>query len=100
MSTYYSAPSTTPTNLTVDTPGDNAVIVEWSTTAEGVSGYTVSYVRGEVINTVVVSDPLKNNVRLTELTAGVEYSVTVQGFGDLPGPLSDPITVNLAGKLY
>ena len=74
-------------------------MVSWSP-VQDVRGYTVSYVSGETVNTVTVKDPQIQSAIISELIAGVVYIITAQGFSDFPGPVSDPITVNLTGKLH
>ena len=85
------APSAAPTNLQLTPSGNNMVTVTWGPSS-GASRYVVRYNQDEV----TVEDV--EQAILTGLEAGVEYSVTVQGFGDLPGNVSSSETITLQGK--
>ena len=91
----HPAPSGPVTGLNINKPGDNKVIVRW-TPPEYVLGYTV-FLNG--VTNQNISDPSATDATLTELRAGVEHMITVQADGDLPGPLSDPVSVTLAGVI-
>lgn len=77
-------------------PGDGKVVVSWSPT-QNTFGYRVMYTNKEVSNVVVVNESTASNATTSELTAGVQYTISVQAFGHLPSSPSDPVLISLLG---
>ena len=69
-----------------------------------VSRYVVTYGRvgsdSASSSSVAVDEPSATSVTLSDLEAGVQYEVTVQGFADLPGSVSSAAMVMLRGKEF
>ncbi len=76
--------------------GSNEVIVIW-TPPENVLGYTMAYTTGGPTGFKFFDDYIGDNATLMDVIAGEKYSITMQAFGDLPGPISNPITITLRG---
>ena len=96
-------PSGPPTNVQVETLGNNMVRVTWTPPTNincpsNVDCYAITYEADSFANSVSLDDATANSVTLEGLQVGSEYEVRVQAFGDLPGTPSDPIAITLQGK--
>ncbi len=91
-----------PENVRVSPAGNNMVRVSWTPTADTFS-YMVMYeggLQGEQVErkSTSVSGGDAREAILEGLRVDVEYSITVQPFGDLPGMASSEVTITLQGE--
>lgn len=96
----FAVPVVSPSNVAVTPAGENRVRVSWTPTSETLH-YVVTYESstGER-RSVTVPGMAADSAILEGLSVDVEYSITVQAFGDLPGPVSAPAaTITLTGKI-
>ena len=76
--------------------GNNSVNVTWHPLTNA-RQYRVSYQSGSGndLTTITVNH---STAIVRGLTAGVEYSVRIQGLGGLVGPISSPVTTTIQGR--
>ena len=78
--------------------GNSTVNVTWSPLTNAWQ-YRVSYHSGSGndLTTVTVNH---STTIVRGLTAGVEYSIRIQGLGDLVGPISSLVTTTIQGRTF
>lgn len=70
--------------------------VTWSPPTN-VRRYVVTYRNGSDTNSISVDNPAAVNATVSGLLVNVNYTITVQAYGNLPGPVSNPQTITLQG---
>ena len=80
--------------------GNNMVEVSWTpTSTTDTTHYMVMYHQmGQEVQSVTVMGGDASMGVVEGLETGVEYSITVQALGDLPGPVSPAATITLQGE--
>ena len=94
---FLSVPSLPPGNVSRDPIGDNMVRVSWTPPTD-VTQYVVTYSSSLDNNTITINSGTTTSVTLENITVGVAYDITVQANGDIPGPISAPVSITLTGR--
>lgn len=77
--------------------GDNKVLVLWTPLFHA-TVYVVTYSTFLTSRIVVVDNGSANNAILEDISVGVDHSVTVQANGDIPGLVSNAVSITLTGE--
>ena len=89
------APSSSPSDVDAMAIGNNAVQVTW-TAVNNAASYNVLYENDSSSEVITSTQP---TVTIEGLVAGIEYTITVQAFSDIPGPMSSATTITLNGNM-
>ena len=95
-----SAPSGPPDDVAVSIVSSSSITVSWSPPVGGADGYVILYsAEGTSNMTQLVEGGDLTSSLLTGLSEEQLYTIRVFAFNDLPSLLSDPVLVEIDGKL-